>query len=163
MSPMRTHLLPQCLSGTLPAAHSSPRLPLDLPLQCYFDGIRRLVVWDANADFVAFLTTACPQLERIESTAAFSREDVPQDVPAVVRDRLAFVRLPHTVNWGLTGSTDALPSSQADPPEERSVNPAPTRLQAQTQVAPSPAPLQKSENSLWRWPILERVMHVLRN
>ncbi|KAJ7222511.1 hypothetical protein GGX14DRAFT_428943, partial [Mycena pura] len=38
----------------------------DLPWICRFDGVRRLVVRDANADFVAFLTTVCPRLERVD-------------------------------------------------------------------------------------------------
>ncbi|KAJ6476199.1 hypothetical protein C8R45DRAFT_934815 [Mycena sanguinolenta] len=135
-----------------------PPSRLDLPFECYFDGVQKLVVRDANADFVAFLTTACPQLQTIESTAEFSREDVPEKVPATVRDRLTFVRLPRTVNWGLTGSLDALPLPQPDPPEERPVSAAPAPL---PQVTP-PAPLEKRKNRLWRWRILERVKHVLR-
>ncbi|KAJ7289201.1 hypothetical protein C8J57DRAFT_1276976 [Mycena rebaudengoi] len=75
----------------------------DMPFHCRFDGVRRLVVRDANADFVAFLTQACPLLERVESTAKFGAEDVPPDVPADVKSRLVFVRLPRTVTWGLTG------------------------------------------------------------
>ncbi|KAJ6476198.1 hypothetical protein C8R45DRAFT_1009188 [Mycena sanguinolenta] len=131
----------------------------DLPLQCRFDGVKRLVVRDANADFVAFLTTACPRLKTIESTAEFGREDVPEKVSAAVRERLTFMRLPRTVNWGLTGSLDALPLLQPDPPEERPVSPAPAPL---PQIAPPPDPLQKREKSLWRWRILQRVKHVLR-
>ncbi|KAJ6463330.1 hypothetical protein C8R45DRAFT_940303 [Mycena sanguinolenta] len=129
-----------------------PPSTLDLPLRCRFDGVRRLVVRDANADFVAFLTTACPRLQKVESTAEFSRQDVPEKVPTAVTDRLVFVRLPCTVHWGLTGSTDALPL-----PEERPVSPAPALL---PQVTP-PA-LQKKENSLWCWRILERVKNVLQ-
>ncbi|KAJ7185474.1 hypothetical protein C8R46DRAFT_380100 [Mycena filopes] len=84
----------------------------DMPSQCRFEGIRRLVVWDANADFIAFMTTACPLLERVESTAEFRAEDVPENVPADVKDRLVFVRLPRTVTWGLTGSdTDPIPDN----------------------------------------------------
>ncbi|KAJ6492766.1 hypothetical protein C8R47DRAFT_421671 [Mycena vitilis] len=80
----------------------------DMPFQCRFHGIRRLVVWDAHADFVAFMITACPRLERVESTADFCAEDVPPDVPAHVKDRLVFMRLPRTITWGITGS-DAKP------------------------------------------------------
>ncbi|KAF7373421.1 hypothetical protein MSAN_00551700 [Mycena sanguinolenta] len=65
-----------------------------LPRRCYFHGVQRLVVRGANADFVAFLTTVCPRLQKAESTAEFSREDVPEMVPADVRDRLEFVTLP---------------------------------------------------------------------
>ncbi|KAJ7929689.1 hypothetical protein B0H13DRAFT_2538677 [Mycena leptocephala] len=52
----------------------------EMPRRCRFDGVRRLVVRDANADFVAFLTTTCPRLERVESTAEFCLEDVPQSL-----------------------------------------------------------------------------------
>ncbi|KAJ7762547.1 hypothetical protein B0H16DRAFT_1529179 [Mycena metata] len=55
-----------------------------------FDGVKKLVVWDANADFVAFMTTACPRLERVESTAEFSAEDVPEKVAANIKARLVF-------------------------------------------------------------------------
>ncbi|KAJ7657493.1 hypothetical protein B0H17DRAFT_1337863 [Mycena rosella] len=81
----------------------------DMPWQCRFDGVRRLVVRDANADFVAFLTTVCPWLERVESTAEFRAENVPQTVPADVRARLAFVRLPRTAVWGLRDGSDTVP------------------------------------------------------
>ncbi|KAJ6541466.1 hypothetical protein B0H19DRAFT_316018 [Mycena capillaripes] len=95
----------------------------DLPAECRFDGVRRLVVQDANADFVAFLTTACPRLETVESTAQFSAADVPQRVPAHVKDRLVFVRLPRTATWGINGS-DTMPFP--DEPEDlpRPVPPA---------------------------------------
>ncbi|KAJ7601497.1 hypothetical protein DFH06DRAFT_1352727 [Mycena polygramma] len=80
--------------------------------RCWFNGIRKLVVWDANADFVAFMTTVCPRLERVESTAEFRVEDVPEKVPEDVKDRLVFVRLPRTVTWGLTGSdTEPIPEN----------------------------------------------------
>ncbi|KAJ6476174.1 hypothetical protein C8R45DRAFT_1102453 [Mycena sanguinolenta] len=130
----------------------------DLPLRCCFHWVRRLVVRDANADFVAFLTTSCPQLQTIESTTEFGREDVPPDVPEAVRDRLTFVRLPRTVHWGLTGSTDALPLPQPDPPEERPVSPVPASLPE----VPPPGPLQRRKKYLWRWRILERAKQVLR-
>ncbi|KAJ7433424.1 hypothetical protein B0H11DRAFT_2121746, partial [Mycena galericulata] len=77
---------------------------MDMPRRCRFDGVRRLVVRDANVDFVAFLTTACPRLERVESTAKFFKEDVPQSVSEDVKAKLVFVRLPRTATWpGLTG------------------------------------------------------------
>ncbi|KAJ6466034.1 hypothetical protein C8R47DRAFT_42962 [Mycena vitilis] len=75
----------------------------DMPLRCWFDGVRRLVVRDSNADFVAFLTTACPRLERVDSTAQFGASDVPPSVPANVTARLVFVRLPPTATWGRIG------------------------------------------------------------
>ncbi|KAJ7911553.1 hypothetical protein B0H13DRAFT_2328210 [Mycena leptocephala] len=77
----------------------------EMPEHCRFGWVRRLVVRDANADFVAFLTTTCPRLERVESTAEFSVRDVPQDVSEDVKAKLVFVRLPRTATWpGLTGS-----------------------------------------------------------
>ncbi|KAJ7289198.1 hypothetical protein C8J57DRAFT_1276966 [Mycena rebaudengoi] len=104
----------------------------DMPSDCYFDGVRRLVVRDANADFVAFLTRACPLLERVESTAKFGAEDVPPDVPANVKSRLVFVRLPRTATWGLTGS-DVRPIPKKRP----SIN--------------IPAlPVRKKRKSIWR-------------
>ncbi|KAJ7613760.1 hypothetical protein DFH06DRAFT_1484579 [Mycena polygramma] len=87
-----------------------PPLGIDMPLRCCFHRIRRLVVWEANADFVAFMTTACPLLERVESTAEFRAEDVPEDLSADVKNRLVFARLPRTAAWGLTGhDTEPLP------------------------------------------------------
>ncbi|KAJ7760431.1 hypothetical protein B0H16DRAFT_1813859 [Mycena metata] len=81
----------------------------DLPRWYGFDGVKKVVVRDANADFVAFLTTACPQLERVESTAEFRAEDVPEAVPADVKARLVFIRLPRTTVWpGVTGR-DSIP------------------------------------------------------
>ncbi|KAJ6476154.1 hypothetical protein C8R45DRAFT_371412 [Mycena sanguinolenta] len=133
-----------------------PPSPFDYPLRCRFHWVQKLVVRDANADFVAFLATACPRLEKIESTAEFSRQDVPEKVLAVVRDRLTFVRLPRTVNWGLTGSTDALPLPQPDPPVEQ--RPAPHWAPP----PPTPVTVRKKKKSIWRWHFLERVKHVLR-
>ncbi|KAJ7929700.1 hypothetical protein B0H13DRAFT_1963676, partial [Mycena leptocephala] len=83
----------------------------EMPRRCRFDGVRRLVVRDANADFVAFLTMTCPRLERVESTAEFCVEDVPRSVSEDVKTKLVFVRLPHTTTWpGLTdGDTGPIP------------------------------------------------------
>ncbi|KAJ6476197.1 hypothetical protein C8R45DRAFT_934813 [Mycena sanguinolenta] len=138
---------PALLVGAPRGTFFPPPSSLDLPLWCRFYGVQKLVVRDANADFVAFLITACPLLETVASTAEFSKEDVPEKIPTAVRDRLVFVHLPRTVNWGLTGSTDALPLPQPNPPEERPV---------------SQAPFQKRKNSIWRWRILNRVKHVLQ-
>ncbi|KAJ7789186.1 hypothetical protein B0H13DRAFT_2394877 [Mycena leptocephala] len=72
----------------------------EMPRRCRFDGVRRLVVRDTNADFVAFLlTTTCPRLERVGSTAEFCLKDVPQSVSEDVKAKLAFVRLPRTTTW----------------------------------------------------------------
>ncbi|KAJ7762523.1 hypothetical protein B0H16DRAFT_516093 [Mycena metata] len=82
-----------------------PRCQKDTPMDCWFDGVKKLVVRDANAYFVAFLTTACPLLERVESTADFCKEDV----PVRMRGPLVFMRLPRTTAWpGVTGR-DTIP------------------------------------------------------
>ncbi|KAJ6551782.1 hypothetical protein B0H19DRAFT_1378428 [Mycena capillaripes] len=112
----------------------------DLPVQCCFHGVRRLVVRDANADFVAFLTTACPRLETVASTAEFRAEDVPQDVPADVKDRLLFVRLLRTATWGITGS-DTMPHPE---PGNRP-RPIPPPIQSRVPGAPG----RKRRNPLW--------------
>ncbi|KAJ7630052.1 hypothetical protein DFH06DRAFT_1439621 [Mycena polygramma] len=85
-----------------------PRDP-DLPHWFTFHGVKKLVVRDSNADFVAFLTTACPRLEEIESTAEFRIEDVPEEVPAGVKKRLVFTRLPRTTVWPGVTSGDTVP------------------------------------------------------
>ncbi|KAJ6476223.1 hypothetical protein C8R45DRAFT_1077172 [Mycena sanguinolenta] len=130
-----------------------PPSNFDLPRWSCFIWVERLVVRDANADFVAFLTTACPRLKKVESTAEFGREDVPEGVPAAVRDRLKFVRLQRSVNWGLTGSTDALPLPKGDPPRERHRSPA---------EASSMVPVRKRTHSIRRWRFLEHSRHLFR-
>ncbi|KAJ6483013.1 hypothetical protein DFH09DRAFT_1212804 [Mycena vulgaris] len=116
----------------------------DLPTQCWFDGVRRLVVRDANADFVAFLTTACPRLERVESTAEFRVEDVPQNVPADVKARLVFVRHPRTATWELTGS-DTMPIPERWPQTVGEWR----RLSEKMPSVPE-VPVRKRRNSIWR-------------
>ncbi|KAJ6577901.1 hypothetical protein B0H19DRAFT_1121747 [Mycena capillaripes] len=117
----------------------------ELPMKCCFDGVRRLVVRDANADFVAFLTTACPRLETVESTAQFSAGDVPPDVPTDVKDRLVFVRLPRSATWGITGSDSLpLPDEPVDYPW-----PVPPPTQAVSPVR------KRRINSLWH--LLKRI------
>ncbi|KAJ7762546.1 hypothetical protein B0H16DRAFT_516609 [Mycena metata] len=72
-------------------------------------GVKKLIVRDANTDLIAFLTTACPRVETIQSTAEFRAEDVPEVVPADIRAQLVFTRLPRTTVWpGVTGG-DAIP------------------------------------------------------
>jgi hypothetical protein len=125
----------------------------DLPEWCCFDGVRRLVVHDANADFVAFLTTACPLLEQVESTAEFGAEDVPENVPADVRARLVFVRLARTAAWGLTGcGGDTVPVPEPWPKtigewrrlfEKRPM--APPSVPMKPEV-----PVRRRRNSIWR-------------
>ncbi|KAJ7602553.1 hypothetical protein DFH06DRAFT_1397259 [Mycena polygramma] len=118
----------------------------EMPPGCSFDGIRKLVVRDANADFVAFLTTACPQLEQVESTAEFRVEDVPPDVPAHVKDRLVFVRLPRTTAWGLTGH-DTKPIPKGWPPKSMEE----WRRMSEKKPKTSPAAPAKRKNTLWRF------------
>ncbi|KAJ7608403.1 hypothetical protein FB45DRAFT_1067494 [Roridomyces roridus] len=82
-----------------------PRRPPDNLLHVVnFDSIKRLVVREANADFVAFFTTLCPKLECIESTAEFGLDDLPPKVAAKLEDRLVFRELAPTTDWGITGS-----------------------------------------------------------
>ncbi|KAJ6476155.1 hypothetical protein C8R45DRAFT_1008997, partial [Mycena sanguinolenta] len=87
------------------------------------------------------------------------REDVPE-VPVEVRDRLEFVRLPRTVNWGLTGSTDALPLPERDPPVKQSVTPVLPPPVPLPPTPPPPAPIQSRKT--WRWGFLERIKHALQ-
>ncbi|KAJ7608329.1 hypothetical protein FB45DRAFT_1039670 [Roridomyces roridus] len=94
-----------------------------------------LVVRDANADFIAFLTTEFPELECIESTAQFGAQDLPPEVTERVGDRMAFKRLAPTTNWGIVGS-----DLKVRPKEERPV-PA-------TATATDPAPVPKVDPSL---------------
>ncbi|KAJ7438459.1 hypothetical protein FB451DRAFT_159678 [Mycena latifolia] len=115
----------------------------DLPTRCWFDGVRRLVVRDANADFVAFLMAACRRLERVESTAEFRAEDVPQNVPADVKTRLVFVRLPRTATWGLTGS-DTMPI-----PERRPQTVGEWRRLSEKMPSIPQVPVRKRKNSIW--------------
>ncbi|KAJ7682590.1 hypothetical protein DFH06DRAFT_298806 [Mycena polygramma] len=128
-----------------------PPSRLDLPQHCRFTAVRRLVVRDANADFVAFLTTGCPMLERVESTAKFGVEDVPQSVPADVKARLVFVRLARTVEWGLTSrdkDTVPIPGRVLPGSKDKDAAPIPDRV-PDLPVKPFPA-LRKEKFSLWR-------------
>ncbi|KAJ7762540.1 hypothetical protein B0H16DRAFT_516500 [Mycena metata] len=81
----------------------------DMPRWYTFHGVKKLVVRDANADMVAFLTTACPRVEKIESTAEFRIEDVPETVPVDIKARLVFTRLPRTTVWPGMISGDTVP------------------------------------------------------
>ncbi|KAJ7628308.1 hypothetical protein FB45DRAFT_1028406 [Roridomyces roridus] len=80
------------------------RSPAHLPHLFKFTAVKRLLVREANADFVAFFTTVCPQLECIESTAEFGVEGLPPDVTDDIRDRMVFRRLAPTTQWGIEGS-----------------------------------------------------------
>jgi hypothetical protein len=125
----------------------------EIPRRCWFDGVRRLVVREANADFVAFLTTRCPLLERIESTAEFCVEDVPHDLSEDEKAKLAFVRLPRTTTWpGLTGGDTApIPEHSRQTLDDwyhsgltrPAVRPVPPLMH------PS-IPTQKKRNFIWR-------------
>ncbi|KAJ7670165.1 hypothetical protein DFH06DRAFT_1180132 [Mycena polygramma] len=140
----------------------------DLPLRCRFNGVRRLVVRDANADFVAFLVTACPLLERIESTAEVGVDDIPEDVPDDVKARLVFMRLPRTTAWpGVTdGDTKPIPKrlpqtfaewDALSPRWVPSGPDAPPRVEEAPPKAPEILPevpnvaLRTRRNALWRF------------
>ncbi|KAJ7291532.1 hypothetical protein C8J57DRAFT_1705108 [Mycena rebaudengoi] len=125
-----------------------PPFGWDMPRRCRFDGVRRLVVRNANADFVAFLTTACPRLEKVESTAEFRAEDVPQDVPADVKARLVFVRLPRATTRDLTGN-DTMPMPERWPETfEEWWNPS-LKTPATKPCIPE-VPVRKGRKSIWR-------------
>ncbi|KAJ6490377.1 hypothetical protein C8R47DRAFT_1215235 [Mycena vitilis] len=98
-----------------------PALAPGSPQHLRFTAVRRLVVRDANADFVALLTAGCPMLERVECTAAFGVADVPESVPADLKAGMVFVRLARTVEWGLTSrdkDTVPIPIPTARSPRE---------------------------------------------
>ncbi|KAJ7762548.1 hypothetical protein B0H16DRAFT_1529183 [Mycena metata] len=73
----------------------------DLPIRCRFNTIKRLVVREANADFVAFLISACRDVERVESTAQFRKEDIPPPSTPFTQgeEAIVFARLPRTTTW----------------------------------------------------------------
>ncbi|KAF7333533.1 MFS general substrate transporter [Mycena venus] len=130
----------------------------DLPARCRFDGVRRLVLRDANADFVAFLTTACPRLERVESTAEFRTEDVPQNMSSAVKARLMFVRLSRTVTWpGLTsGDTKPIPDPLPQTFGEWRHVPIPSSLPAKPCIPE--VLVRKRRNSICRlWSLWKRI------
>ncbi|KAJ7628429.1 hypothetical protein FB45DRAFT_867497 [Roridomyces roridus] len=85
-----------------------PRHPCDVPQLYRFTAVKRLVVREANTDFIAFLTEVCPELECIESTAEFGLEDLPPWVAKRFGDRMAFRRLVPTTAWGLDPSSSDL-------------------------------------------------------
>ncbi|KAJ7628302.1 hypothetical protein FB45DRAFT_867407 [Roridomyces roridus] len=95
---------PPLLVGAPRGTFFPPRHASDLRRFLNFTAVKRPVVRDANADFVTFLTTYCPSLECIESTAEFRAEDLPPEVADEVRDRLVVRRLAPTTEWGITGS-----------------------------------------------------------
>ncbi|KAJ7603119.1 hypothetical protein FB45DRAFT_1045928 [Roridomyces roridus] len=68
---------PPLLAGAPRGTFFPPRCVSDLPDSDLpdFTAVKRLVVRDANADFVAFLTSCCPSLECIECTAEFGVDE----------------------------------------------------------------------------------------
>ncbi|KAJ7608429.1 hypothetical protein FB45DRAFT_877284 [Roridomyces roridus] len=77
---------PPLLVGASRGTFFPPRRMSDRRRFLDFTAVKRLVVRDANADFVASMSTKCPQLECIESTAAFGVEDLPPKVAASRRE-----------------------------------------------------------------------------
>ncbi|KAJ6512100.1 hypothetical protein C8R47DRAFT_1093477 [Mycena vitilis] len=117
----------------------------EMPPRCCFEGVRRLVIWDANADFVAFMTTACPRLERVESTAEFRAKDAPDNVSAEVKARLMVVRLQRTATWGLTGhDRKAIPHRRQTTGEWWSPS-------AKMASIPPAVGIRKQRNPIWRF------------
>ncbi|KAJ7659977.1 hypothetical protein B0H17DRAFT_1095639 [Mycena rosella] len=125
----------------------------EMPKCCRFDGVRRLVVRDANADFVASLTTACPRLERVESTAEFCVEDVPQGVSKDLKAKLVFVRLPRTATWPDLTSSDTgpipehLPRTFGEWRESGLTMPA---MRPDPPLTKPSIPARNKRNSIWR-------------
>ncbi|KAJ7778408.1 hypothetical protein B0H16DRAFT_1503413 [Mycena metata] len=120
----------------------------DMPPSCHFDGVRRLVVRDANPDFVAFLTTSCPLLERVESTAEFCAKDLPKGVPEELKDKLVCVCLPRTAAWpGVTGGDSGL---IPEPLRLVSLGDEWVRFPAVRPARPTVAPVKKKRKSIWR-------------
>jgi hypothetical protein len=144
----------------------------EMPRHCRFEGVRRLVVWDTNPDFVAFLTITCPRLERVESTAQFCAEDLPKFLYEELKDKVVFVRLPRTTAWpGLTdGDTRPIPDHlprravwewdraglkipairPAPPPTKPSVQNVQVDNGVETNVD-SLVPAGKKKNPIWRF------------
>ncbi|KAJ7628389.1 hypothetical protein FB45DRAFT_867467 [Roridomyces roridus] len=115
-----------------------PRSESDLPPLHNFPGVRRLVVRDVHADFIAFITNACPVLECIESTAEFGAEDLPPHISDKLREQFVFRRLAPTTFWGLPAPTPAAPATAA---------PA---LTATSPAGDSPPGAPKKKHSFWR-------------
>ncbi|KAJ7608420.1 hypothetical protein FB45DRAFT_877277 [Roridomyces roridus] len=107
---------PPLLLGIPRGTYFPPRLSWDLPHFFDFTTVKRLVVREATADFIAFLTIKCPKLECIESTAEFGVQDLPPEVAAKVGDRMVFRRIAPTAEWGITGSDILLTRPKEDPP-----------------------------------------------
>ncbi|KAJ7461387.1 hypothetical protein B0H11DRAFT_2056965 [Mycena galericulata] len=145
---------PTLLLDTPRGTFYPPQYPHEeMPRRCRFDGVRRLVVREANADFVAFLTGTCPRLERVESTAEFRVENLPQGVSEDVKAKLVFVRLPHTTSWpGLTGGDTRpipkhLPRTLGEWGESGLTMPAVRRVPPPTKPS---TPARNNKISIWR-------------
>ncbi|KAJ7654440.1 hypothetical protein DFH06DRAFT_1202438 [Mycena polygramma] len=130
-----------------------PPEPGAMPLRCGFQGVKKLVVWDANADFVAFLVTACPRLETVNSTVEFGAEDVPKIACADVKERLIFGRLSRTTVWpGVTGG-DTIPVPDNWLEQRLAALGYPPAL-------PAVPVMEKRKNFIWR--LTKRVFRVFR-
>ncbi|KAJ7628503.1 hypothetical protein FB45DRAFT_1028590 [Roridomyces roridus] len=127
---------PPLLVGAPRGTYFPPRNSFNLPRFLDFTSVKRLVVREATADFIAFLATKCPQLECIESTAQFGAEDLPPDVAARVGDRMVFRRLAPTTDWGIKGSD--IPGVQPLISSARKADPPPPVSKEE----PPPAPKQ---------------------
>ncbi|KAJ7628367.1 hypothetical protein FB45DRAFT_918117 [Roridomyces roridus] len=102
---------PALLRDAPPGTFYPPRSEDDIPPLHEFAGVRRLVVRDVHADFIAFLATACPLLECIESTAELGPDYLPPGFSDERRERFAFRRLAPTMFWGLPVPTPPLPAA----------------------------------------------------
>ncbi|KAJ6464281.1 hypothetical protein C8R47DRAFT_1224797 [Mycena vitilis] len=110
LSPSSIHLPPaRSCSMHLVALFPPPRIDFDIPDWYTFHGVKNLVVRDANADFVAFMITACPRLEKIESTAEFRAEDVPEQISVGIKEHMVLKRLPRSTEWPGVTTHDTAP------------------------------------------------------
>ncbi|KAJ7608434.1 hypothetical protein FB45DRAFT_877288 [Roridomyces roridus] len=146
----------------------------DLPNLGTFNTVKRLFVRGANADFVAFLTTCCPVLECIESTAEFGVQDLPPEVAEKAGDRMmVFRRLAPTTECGIKGSNSAYPGAWPFKvlPSASRANPPPTPNEDSPAVpkADTPPTLKEPDSHLaskkkkkkklllWPWRVVRRV------
>ncbi|KAJ7608433.1 hypothetical protein FB45DRAFT_1067516, partial [Roridomyces roridus] len=123
---------PSLLTEAARGTFFPPRQFSDLSHGSGFDSIKKLVVREANTDFVAFFTRLCPRLECIESTAPFGVEDLPL---GVINDSLVFRRLAPTTDWGITGSDVFVGPLPLVPTQDTPPMPEETMKSLQTNIA----------------------------
>ncbi|KAJ7628385.1 hypothetical protein FB45DRAFT_918154 [Roridomyces roridus] len=171
LSPSLAQYYPDCLTDLhITFAYTCPPPPLlvgaprgtfyplrssyHMPHVLNFTAVERLVVREANADFVAFFTTVCPRLECIESTAEFGAEDLPPEVATKLGDRMVSRRLATTTEWGIKGSDirpEEEPLSAPCIPKQNS----PANLKADTR-----SPITPKKIFMWPWRTVRRLFRL---